>query len=259
MSITIMAGIAVGRSYESDFIPCLLRLLRSPNVRFFPRGNDALIERSRSYIATYFLEQTDLDVLFTCDSDVLFDAGDVQTICQQAHDLKAIVGGAYVTRSRERCVPTSYFLPGQPMVFDGTQTPQPVKWVATGFMAVDRSVVAKIAARPDMPLCHPKHRGLRLRPMYLPMVVPDDEGDPIFLSEDWAFCERAREEGVTSYINPGVRLLHQGDYAFRLEDMFDHPAATQPLIVTRSFGSDSRYKIETLAPEPSGVTEAVPV
>lgn len=259
MTIHILVGVAVGRHYEADFIPCLLRLLRSPNVRFFPRGNDALIERSRSCIATYFLEETDADILMTIDTDVLFAPEDVQTVCQQAHDLKAIVGGVYVTRSRERCVPTSYFWPDELVAFDGTQTPQRARWIATGFMAVARPVVAAIARRPDQPLCHPNQPRLRLRPMYLPMVAHDDVGDPILLSEDWSFCERARQEGFESYVNPGVRLLHQGDYAYRLEDMFDQPAPTQPLVITRIGGPESRYRVDTLAPEPSDATEAIPV
>lgn len=243
--LRVCVGVSAGRVYDFEAMHCLFRLLRFPNLLYLPRGNDALIERSRSWIATYFLEQTDAPVLVTFDTDIVFEPEDVLTIARQAHDLQAIVGGVYVTRNRQRCIPTSFFHADQPIEFAGDPTPRLVRWLATGFMAVPRVVFQTLATQPDMPVCHPDEPTLRLRPFYLPFVVDDDVGRPIFLSEDWALCERAAQHGIKCYVNPAVRLIHLGEHGFRLEDMAQPPLPTTPVVITRIGGADARYRIDT--------------
>lgn len=243
--LKICVGVSAGRVYDVDFAHCLYRLLAYRNLTYLPRTNDALIERSRSWIATYFWERTDCDVLVTLDTDIVFQREDVLTIAQQAVEMQAIVGGVYVTRNRERCIPTSFFPADQPIEFSGDPTPQPVRWVASGFKATPRAVFTRLATWPDLPVCHPHEPTLRLIPFYLPLIVNDEAGQPIFLSEDWAIDERARRAGFGVYVNPAVRLLHLGQHGFRLEDMAQPPLPTMPVVITREGGPAAHYRIDT--------------
>ena len=261
--VKVYVGIAVGRTYDVDFVHRTWDgLSRLPNVTIHPRGNDALVERARSVIATHFLEHSDADVLLTLDTDIIAEPRDLMRLCEQAvtHDL---VAAPYLTRGRApHSHPSSYLSRGQSVVFGGADdTPVPIKWGATGALAVHRRVVQKVAARPDMVLCHEDSPGLRLRPLYLPFPIKNDDGKWILLSEDWAFCQRAIWEGFTVHVNPAVRLAHLGLYAYRMEDAAQPPLPPQPIRITRE---GDGYVAETLtAPTASPVAapaarEAVP-
>jgi hypothetical protein len=41
----------------------------------------------------------------------------------------------------------------------------------------------------------------------------------VYLSEDYALCERAYQAGIPVSLVPSVRLGHIGQYAFMLDDM----------------------------------------
>jgi|TARA_Y100000310_G_scaffold176492_1_gene176636 hypothetical protein len=274
----IMVGVAVGRSYEPDFIHMLYNgLLKMPNVTFYPKVGDALIERSRSVIATYFLEQTDCDILLTMDTDTLMYVDDSVKLCEQAADYD-MVAAMYVTRNRDRCAPAS-FLGREPIVFANDHTPVEIVWAATGALATHRRVFEQLLAkdaegfwrdeypnRPMFPLTHKQSSGLRCHPFYETFCIPnpDDptpepEKDWIWLSEDYAMCERAKQVGFKVYLNPAVRTSHLGTWAYRLEDMAQKPFPEQEIRLTRFPGVIPKYRAEfddTGIPGPVEVTEA---
>lgn len=238
----IFVGSTVGRGYEPDNVQCLLRLLtRHPGFVYAPVGNDALVTRSRAIAARRFVEHSECDVLLSIDTDILFEDRDAITLCEQAREY-GIVAAVYVTRSRERCWPTSIFLAGKPVFFTDDPTPVEVRWAATGFVAVARRVVEAVVK--DQPLCHPSSDSLRMWPIYDPIVVENDDGELIYLSEDYAFCERASRLGFKSYVNPAVRLAHLGPYPFRLEDMLIETPGRQDLKVERVQGM--KYRVDSL-------------
>ncbi len=193
---------------------------------------DALIERTRGRAATAFLLDTDYDVLLQVDDDIAFSPADAVQVAEQAME-HGIVCGAYLTRHKTAGIPTSYLEPGQTVrFFSGDPTPVPIRWAGGGFMAVHRRVYAELARR--LPLCHPDD-DLRHYPFYTTMLGTDPtrEDYPILLSEDWAFCERAREAGFLTYLNPNVRLTHFGSAAFTLEDLLAPPTERLALDVER--------------------------
>lgn len=256
----IFVGNVYGRSIEVDHHSSLLRLFRFPNVMFRPGYNDALLCRARSKTATRFLE-SDADVHVSIDGDIVFAAEDVQQIADQACNPETpIVGGVYVTRARlgGLCRPTTIFNDDEPIEFSDDPTPRPVKWLATGFMATHRRVFETLAK--DLPLCHPIE-DWSFYPFYQPFVTDGPNG-PIYLSEDYALCERARLAGFGSFVNPSVRLMHFGQHGFRLEDMTIAEPPTQPIQLTRT--SEGRYRVETYdlgedhaEPQPSAERPAV--
>lgn len=212
---SIYVAAVVGRFYEPEHVACLMRLVRNPNVQYERQYGDALVERSRSIVATRFLERSAAEVLLHLDSDIVFRAEDALQICQQAltYDL---VAGIYFTRSGRQCHSTSWL--GLDRLHLGDDpTPVPIRYAATGFLAAHRRVFERLVTRPDQPLCHPDEPW-HFYPFYLPTIAHNDRGQPVLLSEDYAFCERARQEGFTVYANPAIRLGHVGTYCYSLAD-----------------------------------------
>ena len=242
---SIFLGSAYGRSLEPDHLKSLIRMLRHP-VTFAPTWNDALLCRARSKTATAFLLDSDADVHVSIDSDIVFDPQSVLQIAEQAHELGGIVAGLYVTRAAGAlCRPTSIFETDVPIEFGTDPTPIPIKWAATGFMATPRKVFETLAK--DLPLCHPTE-WWRFHPFYMPMIV-DGMNGPNYLSEDYAFCERARQAGFSVYMNPAVRLVHLGQHGFRLEDL--GKPETQAMPVRMTYMQDGRYRYEVANQPPS--------
>ena len=239
--LKVYIGSAYGRYLEPDHIQSLMRLLRHP-VMFAPTWNDAAISRARSKTATHFLTETDYDVHVSIDSDIVFDPESVFQIAQQAHDLGGLVAGLYVTRAGGKfCRPTSIFETDVPIEFGTDPTPVPIKWAATGFLATPRKVFERLAQ--DLPLCHGSEPW-KFYPFYGEYAVPPtrEGGDTIWLSEDFALCDRARKAGFGVYLNPSIRLLHLGQHPFRLEDLAQ--PERPPVPVRMTYQADGRYRYE---------------
>lgn len=242
----IYLGSAYGRNIEPDHIQSLIRMLRHP-VTFAPTWNDALLCRARSKTATHFLLETDCDVHVSIDSDIVFDPASVVQIAEQAQEY-GIVGGLYVTRAKGGlCRPTTIFETDVPIEFGTDPTPRPVKWLATGFVATARRVFERLAQ--DLPLCH-RNEPWKFYPFYQPFWIESDRdpGDCLYLSEDFAFSERARRADFQSYLNPAVRLLHMGQYPFRIEDLGQPEREPSPVRMT--YLADGRFRYE-VADQPS--------
>jgi hypothetical protein len=206
-------------------------------VMFRPNWNDALVCRSRSKTATAFLLDSDAEVHVSIDGDVIFEPWQVAQIARQAVEY-GMVGGLYITRSREDARPTSIFEPGQTIVFGTNPIPYPVRWLASGFVATHRRVMEAVVK--DMPLCHPDEPW-RFYPMYQPYVVDGPRG-PIYLSEDFAFCQRVSDTGFVPYLAANIRIYHYGGHPFALEDCLQKPLSEREIAVT--YQEDGRFKFE---------------
>lgn len=196
-----------------------------------PMVNDALIQRSRSRSASDFLK-TDAQVFVQIDGDIAFNPIDVLKIAEKAFEYN-IVGGAYVKRMQEKTELAIRTWKPTEIEFTDDQHPVEVEFLSGGFYAVHRRVLETMLrthAR-ELPLCHAKD--MAFYPFYADKLYK--EGDnTLFLSEDWAFFQRAREAGFTSYVDPTVRLGHVGNYTYTLEDIARRPRpALQAMKFTR--------------------------
>ncbi len=222
----------------------LVPLLRTPGVSYGPQVGDALVERARGISATYFLNHTDADVHLSIDSDIVgFSVDDVLKMCELAEEY-SIVGATYIGRSRSR--PHAYTVQeiGQPVDYAFDHRPVPVKWAATGMLAVHRRVFEKLSK--DLTLLHPR-QDWAFHNFYGTFEYEDAEiGEPILLSEDYAFCQRAKQAGFITYIDPAVRIGHEGTYIYRLEDMGQKPLEPQPLRLTRT--APYAWSLESIEP-----------
>ena len=237
----VYIGSAVWRTVEVAHMAALVPLLRRPGYVYRPQVGDALIDRARGISATWFLEKSDCDIHLSIDSDIVgFTPEDTERMCELAMTYD-IVGGVYVCRTQDETHPASFYLDGEPVIHAFDHTPVEVKYLATGFMAVHRRVFEKLAETTPISALKDKNH---FYTFYQPMLYEDDDiGQTIELSEDWAFCQRAKDAGFKCYIDPAIRLGHIGSYTFTLEDMLRERTNPQPLAIRRD---DTHWSVYSL-------------
>lgn len=224
----IHASLCIHRTIDSMAMDSLIKLLcwPKPKVTFSRMAGDALIDRARSQEATYFFRETDADVLLFVDDDILYEPEDAIKICREAYERQSIVGGAYVNKKEQNTWITSKLFQDQEVIFAPNSPVVEVRWVATGFIAISRNVFMDLLSESDkyplhhpnhFPLCHPTD--LRYYNFFKPCEWEHPNGDYLNLSEDWAFCEKARNIGYKIYLDPSIRLGHAGRYVFELGDL----------------------------------------
>lgn len=249
----IFIGSATWRTEETGYSQSMRLLHTELQARGIPMTDntvvgDALVSRARSIIASAFL-RSDADVLLSIDTDIWFRPQDAITLCEQAGG-KDIISALYMTRNMNT-QPALMLPPDEDVLFSQGSPPVEVPFGSTGFMAVHRRVFEKLSE--DLPLCHKgwTDRGANTSfwPFYMPYPIPWDGDGHMYLSEDWAFCQRARDAGFQVWLDPGIRLGHIGSYMYTLEDLIrpDRPAA-QPLVLRRA--QDGQLQVGTLQEKP---------
>lgn len=231
----IYLGSSVYRTVEVPHYDSVMRLrslcqeMGIEIVEGIVRG-DALIDRSRSIAASSFL-RSDCDVFLTIDADIWFRPIDAISICRKALE-KDVIGAMYMTRSLNT-QPAMMLPEDTPVVFEANAEPVQVPFISTGFMAVSRAPFEALSK--TLPLCHKSWGPTSFWPFYLPYIVEWPVDGFIELSEDWAFCQRAKDAGFGIWLDPSVRLAHHGDYAYTLEDLVRPPKpSAKPLSLVRS-------------------------
>jgi hypothetical protein len=223
----------VWRSIEAGTTASLWSVARAyPNVSLEIQQGDALITRARSTLATRFLRDLTGDVLFTVDSDILWDPEPFMQVAEQAHDLQAIVVGAYPTRAWGDGQVSS-MLGDREIVFGEDPTPVPILYGASGFMAIPRVALERMRDQLALPLLHPKaDRRMQFYPFYEAPRGEAPDGQPIGMSEDFDICSKAAQVGIDTYVNPAVRLGHIGQQVFRLEHLIWRQPPIVPLTLS---------------------------
>jgi len=188
---------------------------------------DALILRVRSRQVSKWYRQHDDDVFLMVDGDIVFALEDAERVVRHARETRSIVCGAYPVRDNSHLacrVPV-----GKEIVFAPNIQPRPkmdlieITYPATGFMAVHRDVIQAMVESGELPLCN-EDLGIdqALWPFFNTFWLTGEDGESDFLSEDYAFGERARRLGFKTYLDPAAILFHLGEYAYSVHNM---PAA----------------------------------
>ena len=88
-------------------------------------------------------------------------------------------------------------------------------YVATGFMLVKREVVEKMVEhyREELKFFYQGAEGA----VHLFQPIIDKENNDLFLTEDYAFCKRARDIGFRCYMSKRFELPHTGVFEFSAE------------------------------------------
>jgi len=198
-----------------------------------PMWNDALISRTRSLMATRFLEAPELqhcDVMVIVDDDVVWEAADFWKIVEGCRETRSIYGGVYVTRSHTDPHISSRVFSGSKLRIEKTPERRPLEleYLATGFMAIHRDVleamVAPGAVFKDADGTHQIHKVTKggdrpFWPVFSPFTIEDQPGSFHYLSEDWAFGERARQLGFKAWFDQSIILQHMGLYPYTVGDI----------------------------------------
>jgi predicted O-methyltransferase YrrM len=188
--------------------------LRELERRGYPvwrvRGYSA-VDAARNQMATDALAQGFAELMWI-DSDIAFDPDDVARL--RAHDLP-LVCGLYPKKGPRQFA--CEFMPGTAAVrFGRGGWSVEVRYCGFGFTLVRRAVFDAILKQFQLPVCN-KRFGSPLVPYFAPMVVPDPGGE-WSISEDYAFCERARRSGFAVVADTRIRLWHIGSYRYGWED-----------------------------------------
>lgn len=198
--------------------------------------NESLITRARNYLVDEFLRTNHTHMMFI-DSDIDFNPMDVLALLTMN---KPIVGGPYP----KKCIAwesiydaTRYgFVPNDnrglladfagDFVFNavpGTteiklNEPAEVLEIGTGFMLVERSVFTKFAEAYPEYWYVPDHNrsaafdGSRKIYQYFQAEIENKHGR--YLSEDYWFCQKAREAGMSVWLAPWMQVKHHGTYVY---------------------------------------------
>lgn len=196
-------------------------------VIFAPLWNDALIGRSRSIMCTEFLK-TDADVMVIIDDDIVFEPGDFWKIVEGARATRGVYGAAYVTRSTEPHITSRHFPGSGALEFAQTPARRPVEYqyLATGFWACHRDVMeAMVGAEFRDAYGGHKLETVELGadrpfvPFFSPFVSREADGKLHYLSEDWAFSNRARQLGFGVWVDLSIIIQHMGLYPYTVRDL----------------------------------------
>lgn len=205
-----LCAFVYGEIYSANLARSIFRDVRLwPDLATWDMGKDALISRSRSKIATLFLEQGQGDVLVMADHDIGWEAGGLEHLVRVCSELKAVVGGVFPKRGFGIGVPIrfgdfgAYTIPSDRVVECSA--------VATGFMAIHRSVLEAMAETLPMTVAG-------YRPFFVQRTVQREDGQWDDLSEDYDFCEKARALGFRVFADLRPELTHFGAHLYRMSD-----------------------------------------
>lgn len=182
----------------------------------FQVAMEALIDRQRSIHASLALEQS-YDVLVFIDDDIRFRATDLYQLIREAADRKTVVGCLYMKRKYPlELVGCPLEGPQDIQIGEGGRVME-VRYVGTGVMAIARNVLADVARN-----LQKLRTGailedggeLQIWPFFMPVAY-----DGVYLSEDYAFCQRAKEAGFSILADTRIILGHVGEHVFSAFDV----------------------------------------
>jgi len=212
MVFKVQITVCTNRGMSAQFVTCLLGAHSTPDIEISVAfGIESLIDRARAVMATRFLK-TDNSVMIFIDDDIVnWSMDDISQIVSDVQEKQSIVGGSYSIKNAEGPRLCAVGIdPGDHIARDiGPQDGLvEVRWTATGFMAVPRKVLEDVAATLPLVSGYGKQT---LYPMFQPFV---HEG--VYLSEDYSFCQRARDLNHKIWLDPRIILGHVGNFVYNL-------------------------------------------
>lgn len=200
-------------AYRSCSLPTLKALLDLHNSpvrdqwRINVETGDALLSRARSIAASQWLVGCpDDDVLVMTDDDFYFTPEGLMVLADHAREKRAIVAGVTPLRSGEYTAIVPLDGSAEEPWREATAPPQRIRW-AGGLVAYHRSVFETL--RTTLPVCDEHNpRVSPFWPFFHPAAHATTTG-LIYLSEDYACHERARQAGIDVWVHPACQVAHE--------------------------------------------------
>jgi len=165
-------------------------------------AHESLITRARNTMVSTFLK-TRFDTLLFIDADIEFQPEDVAKLWNLDCDIAV---GAYPMKRLDK--PLSAWRGGKLVSIEGETEPFEVDYAGTGFMMIKRDLLNEMINRhPELE--HEEGFVGKCWALFNTMVW-----NGVFLSEDYAFCQRARDMGKKIICDPTIKLIHHGSYAY---------------------------------------------
>ena len=222
-------------------------------VKFYYLFNESLITRARNYCTDEFMRSDSTHMIFI-DSDIGFDARDVISMMAlmnheeepQKYDIlcapypKKCIAWEKVRNAvdkglgddspedLEKYTGDFVFNPEEGATQISLSEPIKVLEVGTGFMMIRREALEayrdaypKFSYKPDHNRSE-HFQGDRYIHAFFDTVIDNDEwlgegnsnNSDRYLSEDYMFCQLARNIGITTWLCPWMNLQHVGTYVF---------------------------------------------
>ena len=185
---------------------------------YFPmRPDDALIGRSRSIEASQFLKHNLAPFLVFLDADIAFEPWQLEKLVEDMKQGYELVGGLYVVKDGSQLA--QYGL-GEKGNFPCDNEIHEVKYISTGFFGVSRWLLEQVQEGLNLPLCHPGEWD-ECYPFFESGLYIDPDIGPIYISEDWDFCNKARKVGAKVYADTSIRVRHVNKKEFTVEELLE--------------------------------------
>lgn len=165
------------------------------------RSDCAAVDHVRSSLAEQYLRESAHDVLVTVDHDISWAPGDLRKLVDAAHETGGIVAALVSKRCRGRGW-GSRLPPGEWEIGADELVELPAgHWAGGALWAIHRDVIEALVAASS-------HVRSGFAPIFAPMLVEGADGETDYLTEDWAFCERARRAGYRVCVHLGTTAIH---------------------------------------------------
>lgn len=202
------------RSLTVETAECMMQM-RDRGWSYTIGRGDALIQRVRSRVVSEWYRRAADDVFLMIDDDVVFPVEGAESVVALAREKRSIAVGAYPVKDGGHLACRAYV--GQRLVFGDDMPPVEIQWPATGFMAVHRDVITAMIESGELPLCGKDDR--TMWPFFDTFWITGEDGGSEYLSEDYAFGERARRLGFKTWLDQSVILFHMGGYPYNVHNM----------------------------------------
>ena len=171
-----------------------------------PHVGDSLICRARQEMTWKFL-QTDCTHFMQLDDDIQLPTDGILKLIQADKDM---IGGVYRIKNNSGKIASKEL-----EEIDYTKI-NVVKYLSAGCFLQKREAVERMWKKYkeleyDIGCDYSDNRGKRIA-LYMPMLHGED-----YLSEDWAYCQRATDIGFKMYLHTGVLCGHWGLHNYELK------------------------------------------
>lgn len=147
------------------------------------------------------------------DRDILFAPSDIEKILESLKNGYDMIAGCYIVKG------TMLLSSGgnnskEVLHLDGKI--QEVRYLATGFMGITRTLLETMITKLELPLMHVGDSS-ETYPFFEEIHFEDPILGGMWLSEDYNFCHKARLVGVKSYLDTSIQLGHIGDALWQVD------------------------------------------
>ena len=200
---------------QLDFITTLLDLFKNRTFDMDVwRYKDPYIVLARNVAAADLLKKSDFTHLMFMDVDILDPQCMEHVERMLSHD-EAIVGGMYPKKDERKLVWVCNALPERPPPDERGLLS--LRHIGTGFLLIKREVFEKMIEEFGDQIGYLEDE--TDRPLWDFFDMPRVDGRKI--SEDWHFCNKARELGFKVWGDTKVLLMHIGTAVFPLRHQME--------------------------------------